>query len=213
MIRLLDVSFYKNRTWSNPAFEPTTTVYLGPQWLELFDQNGYRLTLLEQEFSYTNSQPYVLHGDEKSLRKVWMESKDFWTSGPHVNHAFLFERKGYSEAALEQLERIAKENPMVYKLINYRGKWGVDFSMDYVDTLGNSMEIVHFEYDSYSLEEIEEIKATVEQTVLNTDWSDAAKEVLRRKEEWINLEFFDQSEWKTSFFGLPKERFKMSAWV
>lgn len=102
---------------------------------------------------------------------------------------------------------------IVYKLINYRGKWGVDFSMDYVDTLGNSMEIVHFEYDSYFLDEIEEIKAKVEQTVLNVDWADAAKEVLRRKDEWINLEFFDQSEWKTSFFGLPKERFKMSAWI
>ena len=30
--------------------------------------------------------------------------------------------------------------------------------------------------------------------------------------EWINLEFFQQSKYKTDFFGLPTERFKLVAW-
>ena len=140
-----------------------------------------------------------------------MTSSDIST-GPHINHAFLFERKGYSGEALEQLKRFAELNNQVYKLINYRGKWGVDFSMDYVDSLGNSMELIHFEYDSYNLDEIEEIKGKVEEKVSLVDWTQAAKLILERKEEWINLEFFQQSKWKTDFFGLPAERFKMNAW-
>jgi len=132
--------------------------------------------------------------------------------GPHINHAFLFERKGYSGLALEQLNEFAKGNNLIYKLINYKGKWGVDFSMDYVDSLGNSMELLHFEYDSYSVEEIREIKGRVEEKVVSVDWNWAAKQIIERKEEWINLEFFDQSKWKTEFFGLPAERFKMNAW-
>lgn len=211
MIEILNSTFYSNRTWSKPVFEPRKGTYESSQWVELFDQNGYRLTLLEQEFSHVNNQPYVLHGDEKSLRKVWMKSKDFNT-GPHINHAFLFERKGYAGEALEQLKRLAIDNHYIYKLINYTGKWGVDFSMDYVDALGNSMEIVHFEYDSFHLEEIEKVKENVEEIVSRVDWEWSAKQVLERKDEWINLEFFEQSKWKTDFFGLPAERFKLNAW-
>lgn len=211
MIKILNSEFYPNRTWEKPLPPYRPGTFRSPEWVNLFDQNGYRLTLLEQEYSEANNQLYVLHGDEKSLRKPWMEYKDR-TTGPHINHAFLFERKGYSGEALEQLKELAQQNHFIYKLINYTGKWGVDFSIDYVDSLGNSMEIVHFEYDSYNLEEIERIKELVELVVLRTDWDDAAKEVLKRKSEWIDLEFFEQSKWKTDFFGLPSERFKLNAW-
>jgi hypothetical protein len=180
--------------------------------LSLFDQNGYRLTLLEQEYSHSNFQPYVLHGDEKSLRKIWMSEDEDRTTGSHLNHAFLFERKAYDGEALEQLQEYSKGNNLIYKLINYKGKWGVDFSMDYVDSLGNSMEILHFEYDSYNLNEIEEIKGEVERKVVNVDWDFAGRVILERKNEWIDLEFFEQSKWKTDFFDLPAERFKVNAW-
>ena len=33
-----------------------------------------------------------------------------------------------------------------------------------------------------------------------------------RKEEWHSLGFFEQSDWKTNFFGIDKERFKMVLW-
>lgn len=213
MIEITNERFYQNRTWDKPLGWRKPEIFKTPQWVDLFDQNGYRLTLLEQEYSHANDQPYVLHGDEKSLRKVWMKHRNgSIAEGPHINHAFLFERKGYSGLALEQLNEFAKGNNLIYKLTNYKGKWGVDFSMDYVDSLGNSMELLHFEYDSYSVEEIREIKGRVEEKVVSVDWNWAAKQIIERKEEWINLEFFDQSEWKTNFFGLPKERFKILAW-
>lgn len=213
MIEVTNESFYKNQTWYKPLSWRKPEIFSSSQWVDLFDQNGYRLTLLEQEYAYVNDQPYVLHGDEKSLRKVWMKHVDKYpTTGPHINHSFLFERKGYSGLASEQLKLFAKTNNLINKLVNYRGKWGVDFSMDYVDESGNSMEILHFEYDSCNYNEIQEVKSKVEEKVVTVDWNLAAKQILNRKAEWIDLEFFEQSKWKTDFFGLPKERFKMAAW-
>ena len=210
MIQVLNAQFYKNQTWDKPL----NWVRLpsnGSEIVELFDQNGYRLTKLERAYSTANEQFYTLHVDEKCIRKPWMTYKETAT-GPHLNHAFLFERKGYSGEALKQLKEFAKVNNLVYKLVNYRGKWGVDFSMDYVDEKGNAMELIHFEYDSYNLKEIENIKKQVEEKMSIIDWDLAAELILERKHEWIDLEFFEQSKWKTDFFGLPAERFKVNAW-
>ena len=213
MIEITGQKFYTNQTWDKPLGWRKPDLFKNPQWVDLFDQNGYRLTLLEQEYSHANDQNYVLHGDEKSLRKVWMKSiNGEVTTGAHINHAFLFERKGYSGLALDQLKQFAKENNLIHKLINYKGKWGVDFSVDYVDSLGNSMELLHFEYDSYSLNEIEEIKGKVEEIIVKVDWEEAIKFMTNSKHIWVNLEFFDQSKWKTDYFGLPAERFKVNAW-
>lgn len=211
MIQITKNQFWKNKTWERPISARQESDFKSPHWVEYFDQNGYRLTLLEQEYSQTNNQLFVLHRDEKSLRKEWITC-DKSTTGPHLNHAFLFERKGYSGEALDQLKKFAETNNQIYKLINYKGKWGIDFSMDYVDGFGNSMELLHFEYDGYELDEIQEVKVKVEETLVQVDWIQAAKLILKRKEEWINLEFFQQSDWKTSFFGLPSERFKINAW-
>lgn len=215
MLQITHNDFYPNRTWDVPV---SGYKFYSPFMLDLFDQNGYRLTHLEQSYSKVNTQPYSLHADEKSIRKEWMYQEvpgaDFViTTGAHINHAFLFERKGYSGEALDQLKYEAKTNNLLYKLIQYRGKWGVDFSMDYVDKLGNTMELLHFEYDSYELDEILKVKELVEQRVLAIDWEDSIKYMLDKKDEWINLEFFEQSKYKTDFFQLPAERFKMAAWL
>lgn len=211
MINTTNQEFYHNKTWDIPIPFNKPEVFRSPQWVELFDQNGYRLTLLEQEYSIANKQQYVLHRDEKTLRKTWMTDQSS-TAGVHLNHAFLFERKGYSGEAIAQLKRFAMANNLIHKLTNYKGKWGVDLSIDYVDELGNSIEVIHFEYDGYELEEIQKIKHTVENKVTSVDWEWSAKEILKRKSEWINLEFFEQSRWKTDYFGLPSERFKILAW-
>lgn len=210
MIKPTNVLFYTNRTWKKPINWdnlPSNSSEL----VELFDQNGYRLTKLESHYAGANNHPTVRHGHEVCLRQDWFVG-DEATSGPHLNHAFLFERKGYEEEALDQLQKFAKENHLINKLVNYIGKWGIDFSMDYVDTFGNSMELLHFEYDSYNLNEIQEIKGITEEKIANTDWEAAARYLMIRKYEWINLEFFEQSKYKTDYFGLPAERFKMNAW-
>lgn len=205
-----DNTFFTNRTWVLPITNPSREMF-GLDSVDLFDQNGYRLTKLEQLYSEANNQSVSIHGSDKALRKLWI-SQELKAEGAHINHAFLFERKGYGGEALEQLEFYAKENKLLNKLIKYRGKWGVDFSLDYVDEQGNAMELLHFEYDSYDLDHIIEVKTIVEETVNNIDWDSSINHMLEKKHEWIDLDFFKQSKYKTDFFQLPEERFKMTAW-
>lgn len=211
MITITDEQFFPNKTWEKPILFSRPEAFKSAHWVELFDQNGYRLTPLEQEYSQVNNQRYVFHRDEKSLRKTWMTDNND-TTGVHLNHAFLFERKGYSGEALQQLKSFAVTNNLINKLINYKGKWGIDLSIDYVDREGNSLELLHFEYDGYELEEIQEMKKIVESKISTVDWTLAANDMIKRKNEWIDLEFFQQSKWKTDYFELPTERFKILAW-
>jgi hypothetical protein len=211
MIKLTDNQFNLNKNWSKPLDQDLPCSIQHPDWIDIFDQNGYRLTKLESYYAGANNQSFISHRHEMCLRQDWFTAEKVFT-GPHLNHAFLFERKGYEGEALEQLKQYAKENNLVNKLINYKGKWGVDISIDYVDENGNSMELLHFEYDSFEYNHIQEIKAKVETRIKEVDWEVAANSLLKNKNKWINLDFFEQSKWKTDFYGLPAEHFKMVAW-
>tara|TARA_R110000868_G_scaffold45075_1_gene149962 strand:+ start:2280 stop:2918 length:639 start_codon:yes stop_codon:yes gene_type:complete len=211
MITLTDNQFNPNKNWSVPLEYNIPVSIQHPEWLDYFDQNGYRLTKLESHYAGANGYSTVNHRYEVCLRQDWFTGDKVLT-GPHLNHAYLFERKGYEEAALQQLKEYVKENNLVSKLIKYKGKWGVDFSIDYVDSQGNSMELLHFEYDSFNYNEIQDIKGKVESTVKGIDWEVAAKSLLKRKNEWFSEDYFKQSKWKTDFFGLPAEQFKMIGW-
>jgi hypothetical protein len=121
-------------------------------------------------------------------------------------------RKGYAGRALEQLSSWARENHTLFKLVKYRPKWGIDFSMDYVDGEGHAMELLHYEFDSFDFNEIQQMKLKLEPIFAGMDWEDAARELIKRKNEWHGLDFFAQSDWKSALFGLSPERFKMVAW-
>ena len=133
-------------------------------------------------------------------------------SGVHINHAFLFERKGFEGEALTQMQRFADKCNLVHKVLQMRPKWGLDFSIDYVDAQGNVFEVLHWEWDSFSYEEIKEKKDKMDQFLVSVDWQQSALKILDRKDEWHHLGFFEQSEWKTNFFGVEKEQFKMVLW-
>jgi len=124
----------------------------------------------------------------------------------------LFERKGYSGDAFEQLNTWTNKLPLVHKMISMRPKWGLDFSMDYVDREGNCFEVLHWEWDSFSYDEIEAIRKEIEPIFLSIDWDDAGRDMLKKKSEWHDLDFFAQSDWKCNYFNIPKERFKMVIW-
>ena len=161
--------------------EPIRSVFACPPKaaLELFDQNGYDLTHLEQLYAVANGVPKVTH------------------------------RRGQ---ALEQLKVWSQNNEHINKLIAMKPKWGLDFSIDYCDREGNVFELLHWEYDGFDYKEIADKKAIMDEFLPKQDWDTKAKEMLERKEEWHKLGFFDQSEWKTKFFGIEKERFKMVLW-
>jgi hypothetical protein len=88
----------------------------------------------------------------------------------------------------------------------------MDISVDYADDQGNVFELLHWEYDGFDVDEIANKKINVEKFLLSVDWNAAAAEMIERKKEWHYLGFFEQSAWKTEFFGIEKERFKMVLW-
>lgn len=210
MLVLTDNQFNPEGYWSLPMAK---LVYLPtPEDLDLFDQNGYDLTVLEQHFAYGNWTKPKRHREHiRAIKNDWF-TQALATEGPVLNHSLLFERKAYAGEALEQLKYWAHTLPLVHKLIAIRPKWGLDFSLDYVDRAGNSFEILHWEWDSFNCDEINIIKQEIEPVLKNTDWQDAANQLIKYKEKWHHLDFFAQSDWKCNYFGVPKERFKMVIW-
>jgi hypothetical protein len=207
---ITDNEFNPNGYWDQPIekllYQPTIDD------LDLFDQNGYDLTQLEQHFAYGNRTKPKKHREHlRALKQDWFTQSPR-TEGAHLNHSLLFERKGYIGKALEELQFWSRTLPLVNKVIALRPKWGLDFSMDYVDRQGNAFEVLHWEWDSFVYEETQAIKEIAEPILLAIDWDNAAQQILKHKEEWHHLDFFEQSHWKCDYFGIPRERFKMVAW-
>lgn len=210
LVTLSDSKFNPDGYWSEPIakilYIPT------PSDLELFDQNGFDLTALEQHYAYSNRSKSKKHREHRhAVKQPWFEQYETIV-GPTLNHSLLFERKGYTGEALAELQHWAKRLPLIHKVIAIRPKWGLDFSMDYVDHDGNAFELLHWEWDTFVFEEIECIRKHVEPKLLSIDWADAAKQLLNKKDEWHGLDFFAQSDWKCKYFGIPAERFKMVCW-
>lgn len=207
---LLNERLNQNGYWNKPIqYEHGTP---DSEALDLYDQNGYDLTELEQRFAKINLGPDKGHRYRRALKYDWFAQSKKKTTGAVLNHACLFERKAYTGAAKEQLETWAKENNLIYKLIAMRPKWGLDFSIDYADAEGNVFEVLHWEWDSFDFEEIQEKKKYMDDFLQAQDFDEMALRLLDKKSEWHHLGFFEQSDYKTNFFGIEKERFKMVLW-
>ena len=181
-----------------------------PFCVDLFDQNGYHLTKAEQAFLARNGYRPIVRRHEDCLRHDWF----IWDKreGAHINHADLFERKGFKDCALDQILAIAEDiNPMLYKLVKMKPKWGIDISIDYVSE-DAVFEVFHYEWDAFDYNAVMEKKHEIEYFVLNQDWDEVAKKLWEKKDEWYNLDFFEQTKWRTNFFGLSPEKFKNVIW-
>lgn len=177
--------------------------------VDLFDQNGYHLTKAEQAFlSYNGYQP-IERRHEDCLRYDWLvwDKRD----GAHINHSDLFERKGFNDNAKEQLLALSKVNPMLHKLIKMKPKWGIDISIDFV-SVDAVFEVFHYEWDSFEYDAVVEKKLEIEELILNLDWDEVAKDLWRKKDRWYDLDFFEQTKWRTDYFELTPEKFKNVIW-
>jgi hypothetical protein len=208
-LKLTRNAFNSNPYWEVPLGTSRPLPYVTQ---DLFDQNGYDLNYVEKMYAEKNNTDIQNHRSHRAaIRQTWME-QPWKKEGAVLNHALLFERKGYTGRALEQLQEWAKDQPAYYKMINIKPKWGLDFSMDYYDSDGNTFEVLHWEYDGFDYNEINDKKQLIEMYLVRFDWDDAAKEILKRKDEWYSLDFFAQSDYKCNYFGIGSERWKMVVW-
>lgn len=209
------VTLTNNQLSSNGYWDkPVTKILYVPTHsdLDLFDQNGYDLTQLEKHYAYSNHAKPKTHRDHiHALKWDWF-IQDHKLEGAILNHSLLFERKAYAGQALVELKHWANDLPLIHKVLALKPKWGLDFSMDYVDRQGNAFEVLHWEWDSFDYGEICAVKESVEPVLLSVDWDNAAASILKHNAEWHHLDFFAQSAWKCTFFNIPKERFKMVSW-
>ena len=203
----------ENKLHKQPYYlDPTDDIEVlkDPKCVDLFDQNGYHLTQAEQVFLSKNGFRPIERRHEDCMRYDWLvwDKRD----GAHINHSDLFERKGFRSVALEQIEYLAKENnPMLYKLVKMKPKWGIDISIDYVSP-DAVFEVFHYEWDAFEYDAVINMKGVIEEFVLNQDWDDVAKTLWKKRDEWYHLDFFDQTKWRTDYFGLSPEKFKNVIW-
>lgn len=206
-IKIANTALNKTAYFTDPIED--VSVLRDKNSVDLFDQNGYHLTKAEQAYLPYNGYEPISRRHEDCLRYDWL----LWDKkeGAHINHSDLFERKGFDSTAKVQLEAMAEYNPMLWKLIKMKPKWGIDISIDYVSEL-KCFEVFHYEWDSFIYEEVIEKKLEIEKFILNLDWDQTAIDLWKVKHEWINLDFFEQTQWRTDFFGLEPEKFKNVIW-
>ena len=213
---LTDNMFISNghytKPWNGLDQLSEKTIY---EMCAVFDQNGYKMTDIEVLYCNKNfpdlCSKYRPHFDETSCFADWF-TQPFKKKGAILNHSWLFQRKGFGDEAYKEVAKLARRHPILHKVLRIRPKWGLDFSIDWVDRDGNVFEIVHWEWDSFSFIEILHKKEDVQKLILKTDWEDVGKQLLRKKSEWHSLPFKQQSDYKCAYVGLDSERFNDVIW-
>src|SRR6056300_1464443 len=167
-----------------------------------FDKDGYEVPApLELAYYHTNN---VIMNTEIQYHiapvQEWFTDTENSELGLVLDHCMILTRYALAGEAREQLEKVAKNRPIVNKLLSIKPKYGIDFSLDYV-THDVIMEVIHIEQDFTTLEEANAAKERLEHIIDTTDWYQGVIDLQSRKHEWENLSSDDHSDYKAQFFG------------
>jgi len=195
------------RTIATFANDPYLTVPL--DWevlkntpLKDFDKDGYEIDTPLERLHHSVNNVWIHEGIQfhYSTGQHWYLDEENSEKGLILDHTQILTRYAYAGEARERIETVAKDRPILNKLLVIQPKWGIDFSLDYVSH-DVCMEVFHIEKDATSYEEALENKEKAESIIDNTDWESAIQDILKRKDEWYNLCSDDHSDWKARYFG------------
>jgi hypothetical protein len=167
-----------------------------------FDKDGYEVPA-PLELAYYKSNNVIMNTEiQYHIAPVqeWFTDTENSEHGLVLDHCMLLTRYAFAGEAREQLEKVAKNRPIVNKLLSIKPKYGIDFSLDYV-THDVIMEVIHIEQDFTTLEEANEAKERLQHIIDTTDWYQGVIDLQRKKHEWENLSSDDHSDYKAQFFG------------
>ena len=173
---------------------------INEKYIKYFDNDGFELSFLEQEYYRENgiNLNYTLnHGTDQ---KEWIIGGDEHFK---IDHSLLLQRWAFVDEAKRQLEYKRKEYPQLNKYLNLVPKWGLDFLLEYYNE-NTYMEVLHIEMDYRSYGQAVEAKDFFQKKLLETDWIDFAKSLIRKKDEWQFLPGMQQNDYKAALWGLNK---------
>jgi hypothetical protein len=170
--------------------------------MRYFDKDGFELTELEVLLHHYNGKKIANYLNHVTTGVDWLIQNNN-ESPVQVDHSMVHFRYFYDGEALDELNRLKYQRPELIKLTRIRPKWGIDIALDYViPTM--YVELLHFEYDTHSYDEILEVKDSIEQVIKSTDFEDAAISIWNRRDEWQHLCSDDQNDWRARYFGLTR---------
>jgi hypothetical protein len=170
--------------------------------LKDFDKDGYEVPALLERAYYEAQGIQLNHEIQYHIAPVkpWYLDEEDSEQELVLDHCMLLQRFALGGEAKLQVEETIEARPILQKLLSIKPKWGIDFSLDYVSK-DIVMEVIHIEQDFDNLEQAQEAKMKLENIIEKTDWLDGAKQLIKRKAEWINLSSDDHSDYKAQFFG------------
>lgn len=177
----------------------------------LMGPNGFDLTELEVALVRANG-GRLYRNSVPAQKDEWIDQDSNVCEGVVLNHSFLLYRRAYDGAAGEQLWNMAQRDPRVHRVAQQRPRWGLDISLEYIQADGTVFEIIHWEYDTDSWQDVEDKRQRYQDLFLTTDWEHGARQLLARKSEWHHLGWFPQSRYKCDYFGLIPENFGAILW-
>lgn len=183
--------------------EDISDLYLEEQNAFYYDKDGFELTKLELEYYKINGYGNYLANclNHTCWQEPWFELKD-----PNfiLDHSLVLHRCSFAGKAKEQLKKFSKKISRLSYLLQSPSKWGLDFSLDYIDNDGMLTEVIHIELDFKNYHDFLKQKEELENFVFTTDWKHVYKFLDRHRNEWECLVGFDQNDWKARQLGFKK---------
>ena len=179
-----------------------------PKAFSYFDLDGFALNPLEQAYYRCNEIPIT------EVLGVWAAQYPWLILDAQPNfimdHCFIVTRCCYTEQARAQIQRHALDYPQLRKMLMLKPKWGLDFALEYYDDQ-DYIELLHIEQDYSSYNQAEDSKQWLQERLLNTDWQDFARQLLKLRDSWSSLEGMARNDWKARYWGLDQAEHTLKA--